>query len=66
MTALVERAHEIGSAFPSPAVSRIGMTKMAAIKSKLSASWPPALIVLGLILTLGWNAGLLWLVYELV
>jgi hypothetical protein len=65
MTALVGRAHGIGAAFPS-AIVQTGTTKIATIKSRLANSWPPALIVLGLILTVGWNAGLLWLLYELV
>jgi hypothetical protein len=66
MTAFVEHAHELGVAFPPtgdpPTVTRT----VATIKSRLANFWPPALIVFGLVLTLGWNVGLAWLLYELI
>jgi hypothetical protein len=55
MTAFVEHAHEFGSAH-----------RIATIKSKIANFWPPALIALGLVLTLTWNVGLVWLLYMLI
>jgi hypothetical protein len=66
MTATTERAHQVGTAFSTSAVAQIGAAKISAIKKTLSNLWPPTLIVLGLVLTLGWNVGLVWLLFELV
>jgi hypothetical protein len=66
MTAIVERPQEISVAYTMPADARFGMAKITAIKSQLSASWPPVMIVLGLILTLVWTIGLAWLSLRLV
>jgi hypothetical protein len=66
MTAFVEHAHELGVTFSPtdapPAATRI----VATIRSRLANFWPPALIGFGLVLTLGWNVGLAWLLYELI
>jgi hypothetical protein len=66
MTAFVEHAHQLGAAFPPRAASRTATRIVAAIKNRLANFWPPALIVFGLVLTLGWNVGLVWLLYELI
>jgi hypothetical protein len=66
MTAFFERAHELDA---TPQVAAVGPTatrQIATIKSKLASFWPPALIALGLLLTLGWNVGLVWLLYLLI
>jgi hypothetical protein len=65
MTAFVEHAHELGATFP-PTATQTATRSVAAIKSKLANFWPPALIALGLLLTLGWNVGLVWLLYLLI
>jgi hypothetical protein len=66
MTAFFEHAHELDA---TPQVAAVGPTatrQIATIKSKLASFWPPALIALGLLLTLGWNVGLVWLLYLLI
>jgi hypothetical protein len=66
MTAFVEHAHQLGVSFSPTADSPTATRRVAAIKSKLANFWPPALIAFGLLLTLGWNVGLVWLLYELI
>jgi hypothetical protein len=66
MIAFVEHAHELGATFPPTADARTAPPSVAAIKSKLANFWPPVLIALGLLLTLGWNVGLVWLLYLLI
>jgi hypothetical protein len=66
MTAFVERAHELGVTFPGTDTPPTAARTVATIKSKLANFWPPALIAFGLVLTLGWNVGLAWLLYELI
>jgi hypothetical protein len=66
MTAFVEHAHELGATFSPTAAVQTATRSVAAIKSKLANFWPPALIALGLLLTLGWNVGLVWLLYLLI
>jgi hypothetical protein len=66
MTALVEHAHELGVAFPPTDAPPNATSTFAAIRSRLVKFWPPALIAIGLVLTLGWNVGLVWLLYELI
>jgi hypothetical protein len=66
MTAFVEHAHQLGATFPSTAAQSTATRRVAAIKNRLASFWPPALIAFGLVLTLGWNVGLVWLLYELI
>jgi hypothetical protein len=66
MTVFVERAHELGVTFPPTSAPPTAPRTVATIKSKLANFWPPALIALGLVLTLGWNVGLAWLLYEII
>jgi hypothetical protein len=66
MTAFVEHAHELGVTFPATDASPTATRRVATIKSKLANFWPPALIAVGLALTLGWNVGLAWLLYRLI
>lgn len=42
------------------------MSEGSTIKSRIINSWPAALVGLGLVLTIGWNVGLLWLLYRVV
>jgi hypothetical protein len=66
MTAFVEHAHQLGATFPSTAAQSTATRRVAAIKNRLASFWPPALIAFGLVLTLGWNVGLVWLLYEFI
>jgi hypothetical protein len=66
MTAFVEHAHELGVTFPATDAHPTATRTVATIKSKLANFWPPALIAVGLALTLGWNVGLAWLLYKLI
>lgn len=66
MTAFVEHAHELGVTFPATDAPLTATRRVATIKSKLANFWPPALIAVGLALTLGWNVGLAWLLYRLI
>jgi hypothetical protein len=66
MTAFAEHAHELGVAFPPTDALPTATRTVATIRSRLANFWPPALIALGLVLTLGWNVGLVWLLYELI
>jgi hypothetical protein len=66
MTAFVEHAQQLGATFPPTADSATATHRVAAIKNRLANFWPPALIAFGFVLTLGWNVGLVWLVYELI
>jgi hypothetical protein len=66
MTAFAEHAHQFGATLPHTAESPTATRRVAAIKNRLANFWPPALIGFGLVLTLGWNVGLVWLLYELI
>ena len=66
MTAFVEHAHELGVAFSPTGAPPTATRTVATIRSRLANFWPPALIGFGLVLTLGWNVGLAWLLYELI
>jgi hypothetical protein len=66
MTAFVEHAHELGGTFPPTGAPPTATRTVATIGSRLANFWPPALIAFGLVLTLGWNVGLVWLLYELI
>ena len=55
MIAVVER--EDAEAVSCPAA----VAPIAAIKAKLARVWPPVMIALGVVLTLLWDGGLLWL-----
>jgi hypothetical protein len=56
MTAAFEHPRKSDFA-PAPALT----TKAVAIKGALAGLWPPAMIGLGLLLTLAWSGSLLWL-----
>jgi hypothetical protein len=56
MTAAFEHPRKSDFA-PAPALA----TKAVAIKGALAGLWPPAMIGLGVLLTLAWSGGLLWL-----
>ena len=66
MTAFVEHAHEFGVTLPPTGTPPTAIRTVAMIRSRLANFWPPALIGFGLVLTLGWNVGLVWLLYELI
>lgn len=66
MTVFVERAHELGVTFAPTGAPPTAIRTVATIRSRLANLWPPALIAFGLVLTLGWNVGLVWLLYELI
>jgi hypothetical protein len=66
MTAFAEHTHELGATFAPTADPQTATRTVATIKSKLASFWPPALIAFGLVLTLGWNVGLVWLLYKLI
>jgi hypothetical protein len=66
MTAFVEHAHELGVTFPATDARPTATRTVATIKNRLANFWPPALIAVGLALTLGWNVGLVWLLYRLI
>lgn len=66
MTAFFEHAYEFGAKLQHTAAAPTATRTFATIKGKLAKFWPPALIAFGLILTLGWNVGLVWLLYELI
>ena len=40
--------------------------KAVAIKGAVAGAWPPAMIGLGLVLTLAWSGSLLWLFVRMV
>jgi hypothetical protein len=61
MTAVVERKdHAEAVSVPAPAAS------IAAIKATLAGVWPPVMIALGVVLTLLWDGGLLWLLERTI
>ena len=66
MTAFAEHTHELGATFARTADAQTATRTVATIKRKLASFWPPALIAFGLILTLGWNVALVWLLYKLI
>ena len=72
MAAFVDSAQGIGTALSVPASLSAPATVSAAsasagsIRTRLSNLWPPTLIVLGLVLTLLWNAGLLLLLVWVI
>jgi hypothetical protein len=61
MTAQIETQNGIEAALPSVAgaVTATNATRLADL-------WPPAMIGLGLILTLGWNVGLFLLLWRVI
>jgi hypothetical protein len=62
MAALVGSVHAIAaSAQRSPTVA--SFTK---IKSRLVELWPPAIVAVGLGLSVAWTASLFWLLYAIV
>jgi hypothetical protein len=63
MTMLVERAHKI-EATTAPLSKSV--TSKAMVKAKFDDLWPQAVLALGLSLTVGWTAGLVWLLYLVV
>jgi hypothetical protein len=40
--------------------------KAVAIRGAVAGAWPPAMIALGLALTLAWSGGLLWLLVRII
>jgi hypothetical protein len=66
MIAFFEHAYELGAKLQHRVAAPSPTRTFAAIRSRLANFWPPALIAFGLILTLGWNVGLVWLLYELI
>lgn len=62
-TSIVGNAAEIEASSTSslPIVAR-----KATLKAKLAGLWPPAVIAFGLVLTVAWAAGLLWLLHFVV
>jgi hypothetical protein len=63
MTDTTESADVIGAAAAAPEAA---MTASPAAGVKLADLWPAATLVLGLVLTVAWNAGLFWLLYSVV
>jgi hypothetical protein len=61
MTAAFEHTRQSDLA-PASALA----AKAVAIKGALAGLWPPAMIALGLLLTLAWGGSLLWLFVRMV
>jgi hypothetical protein len=40
--------------------------KVVAVKGAMAGVWPPAMIGLGLVLTLAWSGSLLWLLVRMI
>ena len=57
MTATFEHTRKSEFALAAKAVS---------IKGTMAGVWPPAMIGLGLVLTLAWSGGLLWLFVRMI
>jgi hypothetical protein len=53
---------EVEAVISSSAAAAAGQ----AIKFKLANLWPLAILGLGFVLTVAWNAGLFWLLYSVV
>ena len=51
---------------PSPPAWEPLAAKAVAIKGAVAGAWPPAMIGLGLVLTLAWSGSLLWLLVRMV
>ena len=61
MTAVLEhREHAEAASYPA------AVAPIAAIKVTLADLWPPAMIVLGLLLTAVWSGALLWLLFRAI
>jgi len=52
---------EASSASSLPAVAR-----KATIKARLAGLWPPVVVGFGVILTMAWAGGLLWLLHYVI
>jgi hypothetical protein len=61
MTATVEHTQKSDFA-PASALA----TKAVTIKGAMVGMWPPAMIGLGLVLTLAWSGSLLWLFVRMI
>jgi hypothetical protein len=57
MTATFEHTRKVDLALAAKAVS---------IKGAMAGVWPPAMIGLGLVLTLAWSGSLLWLFVRMI
>jgi hypothetical protein len=57
MTATFEHTRKVDLALAAKAVS---------IKGAMVGVWPPAMLGLGLVLTLAWSGGLLWLFVRMI
>ena len=57
MTATFEHTRKVDLALAAKAVS---------IKGAMAGVWPPAMLGLGLVLTLAWSGGLLWLFVRMI
>ena len=63
MTDCTETMGEVGATVSSSATAGAGQ---GTITAKLAHLWPAAILGLGLVLTIAWNAGLFWLLYSVV
>ena len=61
MAATLEHARKPDLA-PEPALA----AKAVAIKGAVAGVWPPAMIGVGLVLTLAWSGSLLWLFVRMI
>ena len=61
MTATVEHTRKADLAPASALVA-----KAVAVKGAMAGVWPPAMIGLGLVLTLAWSGSLLWLFVRMI
>jgi hypothetical protein len=61
MTATVEHTRKSDFA-PASALA----AKVVAVKGAMAGVWPPAMIGLGLVLTLAWSGSLLWLFVRMI
>jgi hypothetical protein len=57
MTATFEHPRKVDLVLAAKAVS---------IKGAMAGMWPPAMLGLGLVLTLAWSGGLLWLFVRMI
>jgi hypothetical protein len=61
MTATVEHTRKSDFA-PASALA----AKVVAVKGAMAGVWPPAMIGVGLVLTLAWSGSLLWLFVRMI
>jgi hypothetical protein len=62
MAVLAESVHEIGA--PARRIAAVAI--FTTVKSRVVDLWPPAIVAVGLGLSLVWTVGLSWLLYAMI